>query len=554
MLYLDEALLYRRSVREFSSKKVADADVIAVIEAGCSAPSAKNSQPWNFRVMSGAEKSGIATAMKKWAQSNRSEKGTVEYSAEILLSAPVAIAVCTKSGKRWPASDYISVGACIENMSLKAVDCGLGSLIVCDVWCVEKEARSLLGVKDEVTALFLLGYGTEKYSPRIRKPLKSKVVGIEVKVKKSGKTDDLPEACIGGKKFVFISYSHSDCATVIADICELKRHGVVLWYDRSIVYGEKWDRKALSQIASDNCVGVIVYVSNASVRSDAVAQELKKARECSKPVYSVHIGDKTLGGYYGGDGAGCAAYGYLDEKSKFISRSSVPGDLNGIESIVKICDESGATAASGIYDEFTYDEVNDGIRIKKYIGVSEDVVVPGRISGLPVVEIGANAICENDKVRRVSLPYTVKRIGAGALSKNVNLTDVIIPEGVERIEDAAFRGCTAIKKILLPPGLKYLSEALFRDCVSLEECIVPYGVTEMGEAVFNGCTSLVRVVIPDTVKKMTEGGFFNCTNLRDLTIPAEIEGLEVQSFETCPYVNVTAGGFVYRGGKGKKVE
>lgn len=552
MLYLDEALLYRRSVREFSSKKVDEADVIAVIEAGCAAPSAKNSQPWKFRVLSSAEKSEIAAAMKKWAKVNRPERGSVEYSAEILLSAPVAVAVCSATEKRWPASDYISIGACLENMSLKAVDCGLGSLIVCDVWCVEKEARSLLGVEEEVTALFLLGYGTEKYSPRIRKPLKDKVSGIEVGVTKGGVTDDLPEACIGDKKFVFISYSHRDCETVIADICELKRHGVVLWYDRSIVYGEKWDKKALSQIASENCVGVIVYVSDASVRSDAVALELKKAYEYSKPVFSVHIGDKTLGEYYGKDGAISATYGLIDEKSKFVSRSSVPGDLRGVESIVKICDGAGATAANGIYDEFAYEEVKDGIRIKKYNGVSEEVVVPGRISGLPVVEIGANAVCRNDKIRRVTLPYTVKRIGAGAFCNNLNLTDVLIPEGVEEIDDAAFRGCRSIKRISLPPGLRYLSEALFRECVSLEECIVPYGVEELGEAVFNGCVSLVRVVIPDTVKKMTEGGFFGCAALRELTIPADIEGLEIQSFDTCPYVNVTAGGFVYRGGKGEK--
>lgn len=71
-----------------------------------------------------------------------------------------------------------------------------------------------------------------------------------------------------------------------------------------------------------------------------------------------------------------------------------------------------------------------------------------------------------------------------------------------------------------------------------------------GEAVFNGCRSLKKAVIPDTVKKMTEGGFFGCGELENLTIPKDIKGLEKQSFETCPKVNVVAGGFVFKDGKG----
>lgn len=130
------------------------------------------------------------------------------------------------------------------------------------------------------------------------------------------------------------------------------------------------------------------------------------------------------------------------------------------------------------------------------------------------------------------------------------MTRINIPDGVEYIGEAAFRDCASLEKVVLPPNIKVLSEAIFRGCKKLKECIVPYGVTELGEAVFNGCESVERIVLPETVKKMTEGGFFGCKNLKYLQIPVDIEGLDIRSFETCPYVSVIAGGFRYINGKG----
>ena len=41
----------RRSIREYSGEPVSEAEVVALLEAAMAAPSANNSQPWEFIVV-----------------------------------------------------------------------------------------------------------------------------------------------------------------------------------------------------------------------------------------------------------------------------------------------------------------------------------------------------------------------------------------------------------------------------------------------------------------------------------------------------------------------
>lgn len=553
MIFLDEAIKYRKSERNFISKEVAEDVIAAVIRAGTEAPSAKNRQPWYFIRLNKDVVNKIAALMCNWAIAHKDQSGSVKGSAQILLTAPVVIAVCSPAKKEWPHSDYISIGACLENMSLKAVDAGLGSLIVCDVWCVEKKARRIVGTNKEITALFLLGYGRDGDSHRCRNDIVDMVQGVDFGSERAEVIDDLPEATVGDVKFVFISYSHHDKEIVLNDIREFKKHGIALWYDKSILYGDKWDEKALGMIGHENCTAVFVYVSKSSVVSEAVCKELKQAKECNVPVFPIHIGGEPLGAYIE-DTKSEACLSVLNDKCKFIDRSSVPAVTDDVEAVAEICKNLGVVASSGVYDDFNYEVVSDGVKIICYNGTSETVNVPARISGKPVVEIGDNAICEKKAIKKIILPYSVRRIGAGAFSKNTFLEEAVLPDTLDEVGAAVFRECASIKKVNIPSGIKRLPEAFFRGCVSLSDSVIPYGVEELGEAVYNGCTSLERVFIPDSVKRMTEGGFYGCAKLKELRIPEHICGLEIRSFETCPLLTVEAGGFRYVNSKGEVIK
>ena len=62
-----------------------------------------------------------------------------------------------------------SIGAAVENMSLTAVENGLGSLWICDIYFAYHELCTWLNCGGELAAAFALGYADEEPAPRPRK-------------------------------------------------------------------------------------------------------------------------------------------------------------------------------------------------------------------------------------------------------------------------------------------------------------------------------------------------------------------------------------------------
>lgn len=550
-MFFDEVLYSRHSARCFEKNVIDNRSIIQIIDAGRLAPSAKNSQPWKFRILSEEEKCDISLLMLN-SDEGKQNTGTVRASAAIIQSSPVAIAITAPHLNKAEESLYLSIGACLENMCLKATDLGLGSLIICDIQCAESAIATKLNINRKIVAVLIIGH--EKGSPKYRNKLPLERL-IDGSIEDNGATvdDDLPEAFIGEAPFVFISYSHRDFKQVVADLVQLKHCGVRLWYDRSIIYGEPWDEKALEIIDKPNCVGVFVYISHNSAKSMNVCTELEHARKKfagNRNIVGIHIGDAVLSAYLGKNRECDKIYRTIfSDKSKYIPRSTVVGNMGHILDIVSQALDWGAVSDSGVYDDFHFALCDDKVIITKYQGVSKQVIVPPTLIGRVVTAIGANAFRGNEDVEEIILPQSVKRIEEGAFFGMSALRHIVLPDSIEYLGVAAFRKCTSLEYVVLPKYIKKLEEALFRECSSLKECIVPEGVEELGEAVFNHCSRLERVVLPNSLKRMTEGGFFGCGQLHILIIPSDIQGLERQSFETCPYVNVDAGGFHFRNGR-----
>lgn len=554
MIYLDEAIKERRSVRNFADKTVSNKAILQIIEAGRLAPSAKNRQPWRFEVIDSMRKKAIADLMTKSERSANKIDSTVSMSAKIVCDAPVLLAIFAASDGGCTVSDYISIGACLENMCLKAVDLGLGSLIVCDCQECAREITSLLERDDELVALFVVGYEGDNCRRSIKLPLETLVNGIAVVQPDQNRQDDLPQADVGEEPFLFISYSHLDAAIVISDIIELKKHGVRLWYDASIIYGEKWDERALGVIKQKNCVGVLVYISANSVCSESVAKEISCAAEHfngdNGSIIGVHIGDKKLSNYYDGRNSVCedVVRTVFSDSTTYIPRAQTAGLTDAVLPIVNEAYRLGAVSESGVYDDFKYARMEEGVELTQYLGCSKEVILPTAIAGLPVISLGKNMFRSNSCVESVNIPFTVRMIKDGAFLKMSNLKKVTIPENVTEICTAAFRDCVSLKSVKLPYGLKKMSEALFRGCSALVEVVVPEAVIEFEEAVFNGCSSLRRVYMP-SVQRITEGCFYGCSELEEIVASPELEGLEKNSFITCPKINIDLCGYSYRNGK-----
>ncbi len=112
------AIFTRRSIRRFLEKPVEAEKVERLIRAGMQAPSGKNAQPWEFLVITDAEKRAAVSQMSEYA-------GCCRY-------APVLIATMVNLDKTLPGEPWWiqDMAACMENMLLQAVEEGLGAC-----WC-----------------------------------------------------------------------------------------------------------------------------------------------------------------------------------------------------------------------------------------------------------------------------------------------------------------------------------------------------------------------------------------------------------------------------------
>ena len=173
LMDFDEVVVKRRSIRKFKENPVPEKIIHKVLEAGRWAPSAGNSQPWRFIVVTDFEvKKRIATTFtefsrRAWSKFSperarylAAQGGSWDKSG--MAKIPVLTAVCYKTVREIREELVLgSVWAAIENMLLAATAEGLGSCIY-TFYNVEEEnsLKELLGVPDgfRVAAMIQLGY------------------------------------------------------------------------------------------------------------------------------------------------------------------------------------------------------------------------------------------------------------------------------------------------------------------------------------------------------------------------------------------------------------
>ncbi len=175
----NEVINNRRSARVFNGENVSNKQIEEILQSACSAPSAKNRQPWKFYILDDEQKNHIMDMLFKWDKLNPEEQTSVKGSAEQIKSADKMIMIYSDSYKsksknrNYKKPDYISLGCAIENMSLQAINLGLGSCILCDTLYIENEINEYLEINNfEQICGFIIGSPIYNYPPKIKKDLK----------------------------------------------------------------------------------------------------------------------------------------------------------------------------------------------------------------------------------------------------------------------------------------------------------------------------------------------------------------------------------------------
>jgi F420 biosynthesis protein FbiB-like protein len=179
-----DAIQARRSIRKFKDEPVPEEDVREILHAATLAPSGKNRQPWRFVVVRGERRDEMVQVMQEGIEKLKEqgvETGSSEWTMKVMAQAPVTIFIFDPyqaNEADWDRDfvdflgdtvDIQSIGAAIQNMLLAAVDKGLGTLWICDVFYAYPELCNWLDEDHLMVAAVSVGYPDEEPNPRPRK-------------------------------------------------------------------------------------------------------------------------------------------------------------------------------------------------------------------------------------------------------------------------------------------------------------------------------------------------------------------------------------------------
>lgn len=159
-----DAILKRRSVREFTESPVSTEDINIILNAGRWAPSGLNNQPWRFIVI-----------RKKDTIMQVSE---CTHYTKVVVGAPLLIAVYLDRDNSYNyIKDVQAVGAAIQNMLLTVCELDLGAVWLGEILKKGEKVNSILECPEsfELMAVLAIGEPVPKERTSPRKELKELV-------------------------------------------------------------------------------------------------------------------------------------------------------------------------------------------------------------------------------------------------------------------------------------------------------------------------------------------------------------------------------------------
>jgi nitroreductase len=159
---IKEAIQKRRSIRKYQNKEIPAEIINELLEAARWAPSARNVQPWAFKIVTSAED-------KAKLQENK------VFMRDFVYTAP-AIIVCCTTQEEYPKDKFepgrqasldkwsmIDIGLATENLLLQATELGLGG---CVVGMIDAEKiKSVLNIPEKYFIPYVIPVGYPDESP-----------------------------------------------------------------------------------------------------------------------------------------------------------------------------------------------------------------------------------------------------------------------------------------------------------------------------------------------------------------------------------------------------
>ena len=377
------------------------------------------------------------------------------------------------------------------------------------------------------------------------------MISIEEKIQRIEQTTSLNEVSleclppVQTEKYYFVSYSHKDYKLVYKDIFYLQQQGFSIWYDRGMEAGKNWKETAEKYITKYNCAGVIFYLSENSILSEAIHEEIKLLLENGKEFVTINLPF---------EGSYMSAKEIMNkliergisispEKQEFIEKHLnediiyIRTDASLEEKIEKI----NSLKSSPL---FKISELDPFDTIEYYIKEKgrKNVCLIHEENNYFLETTGMNdldvkEITIKDFYNSIKEPFEVNhfvQIGDSTFSNCRKLEQITLPKNISIIKNYAFYNCQKLEKIDLS-NIVMIGEHSFENCLSLKRA----DLTSLGKLstidnyVFNDCINLKKVILPNTINKIGYCAFQNTKITQISTSVLLGEGILPYAFNNC---------------------
>lgn len=150
-------ILNRTSVRKFQTKKIEPEVLKQILQAGFSAPSAKNTQPWEFLIVQNPQTLEKMSSFTPYATP--------------IKNAPLGMLVCANINCN-PFIDYCEqdCAAATENMLIAAKKLGIGSCWIGVYPNAERvePIRQYFSLPENIVPLWMIAFGYPAETPKVK--------------------------------------------------------------------------------------------------------------------------------------------------------------------------------------------------------------------------------------------------------------------------------------------------------------------------------------------------------------------------------------------------
>ena len=166
----------RRSIKKFSERAVTRAEIEQLLAAAVQAPNHRMTQPWRFYVLGPDARRAYGTALGDRKARKMDDQEAAQLVREKVarehetLPGMIVVAMTKDENPEIQEEDYAACMMAVQNLSLAAVELGLGTHIKTGAVMADPAARAAAGVPEDqrIVAVVNVGEPAEVPSPKER--------------------------------------------------------------------------------------------------------------------------------------------------------------------------------------------------------------------------------------------------------------------------------------------------------------------------------------------------------------------------------------------------